>query len=148
MYPELTQFTNWLKCQYSTSSASVHYSSDLALFFSFIKKTPFQIKSQDVDRYIDHALRKKHKASTINRRLSALGTFYYFLAITCEAPPVCPVLPRHRLRKSYPLPRDVGEASIKALFNQMDNSRDKALFQLMLDCGLRVGEVHHLSLDN
>jgi hypothetical protein len=52
MYPELTQFKSWLKCQYSTSSASVHYSSDLALFFSYTKKSPSKITSHDVNRYI------------------------------------------------------------------------------------------------
>jgi site-specific recombinase XerD len=148
MYPELNQFKNWLKCQYSTSSASVHYSSDLALFFSFAKKPPSSITPQDVDYYIAQSLRQEHRPSTINRRLSALRTFYYFLSMNCDAPSVCPVLPRHRLRKSYPLPRDVSDSDIERLFHRIDSSRDKAMLLLMLDCGLRVGEVHHLSLDD
>src|SRR5215216_1072806 len=103
MYPKLTQFKNWLNCQYLNSSASVHYSSDLALFFSYIKKRPSCITPQDVDYYVTNSLRKRHKPSTINRRLSALRTFCYFLSITEDVLTACPVLSRHRLRKSYPL---------------------------------------------
>lgn len=147
MYPELTQFKNWLKCQYSTSSVSVHYISDLTLFFSFIRKSPCAILQQDMDCYIADSLQKEHSHSTINRRLSAIKTFYYFLSITCDTPPVCPVLPRHRLRKSHPLPRDVRDTDIETFFTHIHKPRDRAIFLLMLECGLRVGEVHRLSLD-
>ena len=64
--------------------------------------------------------------------------------MTCELSLVCPVLPRHRLRKSYPLPRDVGDTHIQALFTVIDDPRDRAMFLLMLDCGLRVGTVSNL----
>jgi site-specific recombinase XerD len=148
MYPELTQFKNWLKCQYPKSSVRVHYSSDLALFFSFAKKPPLKLTAADVDRYIANSLRLGHCLSTINRRLSALRTFYYFLSIICDFPSPCPILPRHRLRKSHPLPRAISDSNIDILFAQIDSQRDKAMFLLMLDCGLRVGEVHHLSSDD
>ncbi len=148
MYPELAQFKNWLKCQYSDSSASIHYSSDLALFFSYIKKSPSEITPQDTDRYISHSLRQGHRPSTINRRLSALRTFYYFLSIICDSPVTCPVLPRHRLRKSHPLSRAVSDSDVGTLFDRIASPRDRAMFRLMLDCGLRVGEVQHLSLDD
>jgi site-specific recombinase XerD len=146
MYPELTQFKNWLKCQYPESSVSVHYSSDLALFFSFIKKPPSEITSQDVDRYISYSRKLGHRPSTINRRLSALRTYYYFLSIICDSPSADPILPRHRLRKSRPLLRAVSDSHINTLFAHMESPRDKAMFLLMADCGLRVGEVHHLSI--
>lgn len=148
MYPELTQFKNWLKCQYSTSSVSVHYTSDLTLFFYFIKKVPSAIAPQDVDRYIADSLQKGHSHSTISRRFSAIKTFYYFLSITCDSPPVCPVLPRHRLRKSHPLPRDVKDADAETLLAYINDTRDRAMFLLMLECGFRVGEVHRLSLND
>jgi integrase/recombinase XerD len=148
MYPELPPFKSWLKCQYPNSSASVHYSSDLALFFSFVKKPPARVTYKDVDRYIVYSQQQGHKPSTINRRLSALRTFYYFLAMTCGLPPSCPVLPRHRRRKSYPLPKDMTEREVEILFTSIDQPRDTAMFRLMLDCGLRVREVHSLSLDD
>jgi site-specific recombinase XerD len=148
MYKEISKFKTWLKCQYPTSSASVHYSSDLALFFSFGKKPPAMVTSKDVDRYISHSLQQGNKPASVNRRLSALRTFYYFLSMTLDLPLACPVLPRHRLRKPYPLPRDVDDTKIQDLFRVIVCSRDTTMFLLMLDCGLRVGEVHSLSLDD
>jgi site-specific recombinase XerD len=148
MYPEVVQFKTWLKCQYPHSSASIHYSSDLALFFSFVKKLPAKITSKDVDHYISRSLKEGKKPATINRRLSALRTFYYYLSIIYDVSLACPVLPRHRLRKSYPLPRDVEDTAIQALFKSICSPRDRAMFLLMLECGLRVGEVRLLCLED
>lgn len=60
----------------------------------------------------------------------------------------CPVLPRHRLPKSHPLPRVVSDSSTNTFFAHLESPRDKAMFLLMLECGMRVGEVHHLSMED
>jgi len=148
MHPEIEQFKAWLTCQYPTSSTSVHYTSDLVLFFSFAGKPPVEITTQDIDGFIAHCMQKGHTASTINRRLAALNTFYYFLAMTEDHPPLCPVQPRHFLPKSSPLPRDAQDSDIARLLVASTHPRDKAMLLIMLDCGLRVGEIHTLSLDD
>jgi integrase/recombinase XerD len=148
MQPETTSFSNWLICQYPNSSARKHYLSDLALFLSWTGKPPSEISPQDVDRYIHYCLEKSLSPLTINRRLSSLRLFYYFLRIIQEEPLDCPVQKRHFLRKPHPLPRDVSEERIIALFSAVTGNRDIAMFTLMLECGLRVGEVCALSLDD
>ena len=72
MQTELTQFSNWLTCQYPHSSARKHYLSDLALFFSWARKPPSAISPHNVDAYIQHCLSKGLSPLTINRRLSSL----------------------------------------------------------------------------
>ncbi len=149
MYPELSQFQNWLACQYPRSSVRKHYMSDLALFFSWAEKPPSAITFHEVDAYITHCISKGLSPLTINRRLSSLRTFYYFLSIVNDVSMPCPVIPkRHFLRKPQPLPRDASEEQIKSIFAYVHHSRDKAMFTLMLECGLRVGEVSNLSLDD
>jgi integrase/recombinase XerD len=149
MYPELTQFQNWLACQYPHSSVRKHYKSDLALFFSYADKPPSAIRFQEVDEYIHYCLSKRLSPLTINRRLSSLRTFYYFLSIVNNVSVPCPVIPeRHFLRKPQPLPRDASEEQIRILFAKIHNPRDHAMFTLMLECGLRVGEVHNHSLED
>ena len=148
MHLNLVPFQDWLTCQYPHSSARKHYLSDLALFFSWTGKPPSEISSQDVDRYIHHCLEKRLSPLTINRRLSSLRLFYYFLRIIQEQPVDCPVQKHHYLRKPQPLPRDVSEKEITALFSVISDKRDKAIFTLMLECGLRVGEVRALSLED
>jgi site-specific recombinase XerD len=123
--------------------------SDLVLFFSYAQKPPDSITPHDVELYINLCITKGLSPVTINRRLSALGSFYYFLSIVNDVPVQCPVIPaRHFLRKPQHLPRDAGEEQIKILFAGFHTPRDKALFALMLECGLRVGEVCHLSLED
>jgi site-specific recombinase XerD len=143
----LIPFSDWLTCQYPHSSARKHYLSDLALFFSWAEKPPSEISPQDVDWYIYHCLEKILSPLTINRRLSSLRLFYYFLRIVQQEPLDCPVLKCHFLRKPQPLPRDASEEQITTLFSVVTHRRDKALFTLMLTCGLRVGEVCTLSED-
>ena len=148
MHLDLTSFSDWLTCQYPHSSARKHIISDLALFFSYAGKLPSEISPQDIDWYIHYCLEKTLSPLTINRRLSSLRLFYYFLRIIQEEPLNCPIMKRHFLRKPQPLPRDVSEEQITALFSIITDKRDKAIFTLMLECGLRVGEVCALSLDD
>jgi len=81
MYPELTQFEHRLACQYPHSSVRKLYKSDLTLFFSYAEKPPSVITFHDVDGYIQRCLSKGLSPLTVNRRLSSLRTFYYFLSI-------------------------------------------------------------------
>jgi len=52
MRPELTQFKDWLNCQYPTSNTKKHYLSDLVLFFSWAEKPPSAITPHGVDASI------------------------------------------------------------------------------------------------
>jgi site-specific recombinase XerD len=104
MQIELTQFSNWLTCQYPYSSARKHTMSDLALFFSWAEKPPSAISPDDVDAYIQHCLSKRFSPLTINRRLSSLRLFYYFFTVVNEQPIECPIISKRRfLRKPRPL---------------------------------------------
>ncbi len=104
MQTELTQFSSWLTCQYPHSSARKHTMSDLALFFSWAEKPPSAISPHDVDGYIQHCLSKGLSPLTINRRLSSLRLFYYFLSVVNEEAVECPVISkRHFLCNPHPL---------------------------------------------
>jgi integrase/recombinase XerD len=54
----------------------------------------------------------------------------------------CPVLPkRHYLREPQRLPRPVNEQDLRKFFAAITDTRDLAIFSIMLHCGLRIGEV-------
>ena len=62
---------------------------------------------------------------------------------------VNPVRPkRHFIRQGQRLPRDVQDKDLEQLFAAIESERDRAMFLLMLRCGLRVGEVRNLALDD
>jgi site-specific recombinase XerD len=147
MLPEIESFVSWLRRKSPQSSTAVHYGSDLKLFFAWIGKACLDVKVQDVDAYIEHCQKEGHAIGTINRRLCALRSFYQFLYLHDEHATGNPVIPkRHFIRPGERLPRDVEDKNIKALFEGITNVRDRAMFLLMLRCGLRVGEVRNLSM--
>ncbi len=147
MHVQITHFTRWLRCKHPHTSTHRHYASDLQQFFTWANKAPNKITVSEVDGYIAHAQAQGHAVATINRRLAALSAFYQFLQIYTDEPPTNPVIPRrHRLKPGRRLPRAVSDDALDRLFTVITLPRDKAIFTLMLRCGLRVGEVHRLSL--
>lgn len=147
MLPEIESFASWLRRRSPQASTAVHYGSDLKLFFAWLNKPCTEVKVQDIDAFIEHCQREGRAIGTINRRLCALRSFYQFLTVQDEHAPRNPVIPkRHFIRRGGQLPRDVEDKTLEALFAVIHSPRDRAMFLLMLRCGLRVGEVRNLSL--
>jgi site-specific recombinase XerC len=104
---------------------------------------------QDVDEFIERSQKRGHATATINRRVAALCSFYRYLAMMSDDAPANPVRPRrHFIQLGKRLPRDVKDQDLARLFAVIDSRRDRAMFLLMLRCGLRVGEVRHLSVND
>jgi len=55
---------------------------------------------------------------------------------------------RHFIRQGQRLPRDIEDPLLDSLFSVISDPRDRAMFLLMLRCGMRVGEVRNLSLSD
>jgi site-specific recombinase XerD len=107
---------------------------------------PASVTFHDVDRFVTVQGQHAFKPSTINRRLAAIESLYTFLS--AEDPMlICPVLPhRHGLREPYRLPRPVQADDLAKFFGVIHHVRDRAMFVLMLRCGLRIAEVAALKL--
>lgn len=149
MLPEIDRFNKWLRRRSPHASTALHYTSDLYLFFAWAKKPPNAITLHEVDAFIEHCQQAGHRIATVNRRLAALRAFYHFLEVERDDAPANPVIPRrHFIRQGQRLPRDVEDAHLERLFAVITEPRDRAMFLLMLRCGLRVGEVRNLSLND
>ena len=147
MLPQVQRFSKWLRRKSPHASTPLHYASDLDLFFTWLDKPPDAVTFYDIDLYIEHCQRIGHAIATVNRRLAAIRSFYGFLDSEDQNVLFNPVHPRrHYIRHGQHLPRDVQDADIEQLFAVIHSRRDRAMFLLMLRCGLRVGEVHNLSL--
>jgi site-specific recombinase XerD len=149
MLPAVQHFGKWLRRKNPRSTTQVHYLSDLKLFFTWAAKSPEVITLRDIDAYVEHAQRLGHAVATVNRRLAAIRGFYDFLELVSAESPPNPVLPqRHFIRQGRRLPRDAEDTDVERLFRVISSPRDRAMFLLMVRCGLRVGEVHNLSLND
>jgi site-specific recombinase XerD len=149
MLSEIKQFQKWLRRKAPHSSTYIHYTNDLEQFFAWASKPVAEVTVRDVDAFIEHCQANGHAIATINRRLAALRSFYQFLAMMNEDAPKNPVRPkRHFIRQGKRLPRDVQDNDLERLFAVIESPRDRAIFLLMLRCGLRVGEIRNLSLED
>lgn len=149
MLPEVERFSKWLRRKSPNSSTYVHYTGDVRRFFLFLDKPPDQVSVRDVDRYIEHCQQQNFAIATINRKLASIRSFYHFLSMDTDANLPNPVIPkRHFIRLGRRLPRDAQDAEVDTLLKVIASPRDRAIFLLMLRCGLRVGEVRNLSMED
>lgn len=147
MFSEITRFVNWLRRRNPAADTAKSYQYHLLKFTQIVGDcSPADVTLHDIDAFIEFQAEHGLKSSSINCSLTAIASFYSFLAD--EDPTLeCPVLRhRHWLRDHQRLPRAVPQREVEKLFAAMADSRDRAMFLLMLRTGLRVSEVARLTL--
>ncbi len=106
-----------------------------------------QATTKETDAYMDHLLRDRKKPKTINCHFSCIHAFYEYLIEDEKMTLINPVKKHYRLRLPRPLPKHLRDDQVEALFKEINDTRDRAMFMLMLRCGLRVEEVARLTVD-
>ena len=147
MFTDIERFVNYLRRRNPGADTAKSYRYHLHKFAEIVGDCdPADVTLHDIDDFIAFQADRGLKSSSINRSLTAITSFYQFLAD--EQPTLdCPVLHhRHHLRDHERLPRAVPREEIEKLFAVIRDVRDRAIFLLMLRCGLRVSEVANLRL--
>lgn len=98
--------------------------------------------------YMDYLLGKRLKPKTVNCYLNSVRQFYHYLSEEEEVSIVNPVKKPNIMKLPRGLPKHLNDEHIEILFKNLKGPRDRAMFMIMLRCGLRVEEVAHLSLGN
>ena len=99
-----------------------------------------------VSRYIDHLMEKRKKPKTVNCHVNGIRQFYHYLREDEGMAIINPIRRSHIQKMSRPLPRHLREEQVEDFFKVVKGYRDKAMFMLMLRCGLRVEEVANLTI--
>jgi site-specific recombinase XerD len=99
-----------------------------------------------VSRYIDYLMRKRLAPKTVNCHLNCIRQFYHYLREEEGVAITNPVRKSHTQKMSRPLPRHLRDEQVEDFFKVVKGYRDKAMFMLMLRCGLRVEEVANLTM--
>jgi site-specific recombinase XerD len=105
-----------------------------------------QVTPRTICAYIDSLMARGLKPKTINCHLERIRGFYYYLIEEGSFERPNPVKYSYHLKMPKSLPRNLQEEQIDRLLGSIKNPRDRAIFLLMLRCGLRVSEVATLSL--
>jgi len=101
--------------------------------------------ADDIDAWLHAAHRKGLAPSTVNHLLSVLHRFFAFLQEQGRLPQQPIHWRRHQVLVPQTLPKPMAEEDLIRFFQVVDSLRDRAMFLLMLRCGLRVGEVSALT---
>jgi site-specific recombinase XerD len=123
-----------------------NYLNTLKHFVVWIDVAIEQVTHKKILEYIDTLLDKGLSAKTINCHLDSIRGFYEYLHHEEGVMLPNPVKRGYALRLSRPLPRYLRDEQVAKLFGTITSIRDRAIFMVMLRCGLRVEEVAHLRL--
>jgi site-specific recombinase XerD len=147
MLADIHAFVNWVRRRNPDARTWRDYQYDLKQFVKVVgDQVPSSITFHDIDRFVTSQAEHGCKSATINRRLATLMSFFTFLSDDDSAL-VCPVLPhRHMLKEPQRLPRPIQQDDLGKFFAVIHDARDRAMFVLMLRCGLRIAEVASLQL--
>lgn len=122
-----------------------NYMNVLKHFVVWVNVPLEEVDHEKVLLYIDWLIGKRLKAKTINCHLACVSGFYQYLHHERGMKIKNPVKKGYSLRLPKPLPRYVKDEELKLFFMAVKTRRDRAMFMLMLRCGLRVEEVAHLT---
>src|ERR687883_506656 len=117
----LDRFRLYLERRQFSAHTIASYTLDLRLFFTEVAVPLAQISFREVDQFVEGQHQHGRSWATINRRLNALKHFFDFC---------------------------LDQQQVQQLFTQITHPMDRALFLVMLRCGLRVSEAAQLKLDH
>ena len=131
-----------------SSNTVKNYLNGLKLFVIWLDVPIEETTYRKIIAYMDYLLGKRLKPKTVNCYLNSVCQFYHYLAEEEEVPIVNPVKKPNIMKLPRGLPKHLNDEHIEILFKNLKGPRDRAMFMIMLRCGLRVEEVAHLSLGN
>lgn len=153
----LKRFKRFLQIEKGLSDNSIYaYTYDLKKFGEFLSSKDKDIMSatgDDIKQFLRFEKTKKHNSSrTLARSLAAIRQFYNFISDTMgdvenptnkiETPQIKKSLPDFlTLKEITKLNKSISE-------NDIYEIRDKALFELLYSCGLRISEAVELVIHN
>ncbi len=152
----INQFLNYLRYERNSSPQTIQtYEDSLREFESYLnfRENGLSLREVDADlirEWMESLMDRGNNASTINKKLSALRSFYRFALrrrLVDHDPAHCVVGPK----KSKPLPQFVREGEMDALLDEMGwgdgfaEVRARTILILLYEAGLRRSELTGLN---
>jgi site-specific recombinase XerD len=143
---ELIRYRRALKRKNYSAHTVKSYMNILDHFGRWAPVPLSKVTYKEIGVYVDHLLRKRRRPKTITCHLQTIRLFFDYL-IHEEGIPLMNPVTRISLRLPKPLPRHLKDNQVTGLLAVITDLRDRAMFMLMLRCGLRVQEVADLTAD-
>jgi site-specific recombinase XerD len=141
------RYRRFLKRRNCSAHTVKNYTNILGHFSGWLQIPIEEVTTKETDTYMDYLLRRRKKPKTINCHFGCIHAFYDYLIEDERMSLINPVRKNYRLRLPRPLPKHLRDEQVAALFKEINDTRDRGMFTLMLRCGLRVEEVARLTAD-
>ncbi len=142
----IINYRRYLKRRNDSRHTVKNYMTSLGQFLRWVDVPIEEVTARIILHYIDVLMARGLRPKSINCHLERIRQFYHYLIQEEGLELVNPVKRGYGQRMSKPLPRHLTEEALDMLIRACKTSRDRAMFMLMLRCGLRVAEVAGLSL--
>ncbi|MBI2032475.1 MAG: tyrosine-type recombinase/integrase [Candidatus Levybacteria bacterium] len=147
-----TEFKNFLKEKGHSGSTIVAYVKDIDQLIEFLKdleKHHVQdVKKEDIEAFLGKLSTEGYTPKSISRKINSTRTFYRFLKINeyvTDDPSLLVEHPKYQLAP----PRILTPTEYRALRDAARNdARMSAIIELLLQTGIRIGELTNLRLSD
>jgi site-specific recombinase XerD len=146
MTDAIIRYRRFLKRRNVSPNTVKNYMNGLKHFVLWLDVPIEEATYRKISEYIDYLLSQRLRPKTINCYLNTVCQFYHYLSEEDGIQIVNPVKKPNIMKLPRGLPKHLKDEQVEAFFKNLKGQRDRAMFTLMLRCGLRVEEVAHLSL--
>lgn len=143
---EIARYRRSLKRKNYSAHTVKSYMNILENFSRWLRVPLIEAGRKELGSYVDYLLRKRRSPKTITCHLQTIRLFFDYL-INDEGMTIINPVTKVSIRLPKPLPRHLKDDQVEKFLAVVRDPRDRAMFILMLRCGLRVEEVAHLAVD-
>jgi site-specific recombinase XerD len=139
----IDRYRRFLKRRNFSPHTIKSYMNILSHFTAWLTVPLHETTKSDMGMYTDHLMRKKLTPKTVTCHLQTIRLFFDFLID--EGMKMTNPITRISIRLPKPLPRHLKDSDVERFLAVITDRRDRAMFMVMLRCGLRVEEVSRLT---
>ena len=149
MNEEIAAFQAWLRLDKGLSANTVaSYCRDLAAFQEHFQNRPLAgTRESDILAYLAFCRDRRMKAVTVQRKLSALRSFFRYLQAEAKHDPGAdPTAHIDAPKKDRNLPRTLSLQEVELLLaapetDSLSGKQERTILELLYACGLRISEL-------
>ncbi|HSX40448.1 MAG TPA: tyrosine-type recombinase/integrase [Candidatus Saccharimonadales bacterium] len=146
------EFKNYLKTNKHSSSTIVAYGKDIEQLVSFLtelkKNSLHEVAKEDIEAFLANMSKNGYTPKSISRKINSTRTFYRFLKVNeyvTDDPSLLVAHPKYQLAP----PRILTPTEYRALRDAARNDpRMYAIIEMLLQTGIRIGELANLRLND
>jgi len=139
-------FRRSLKRKNYSSQTVKTYMHIVTHFIQWLAVPLASVTRDAIGAYVDHLQRRQLAPKTITNYLQTVRLFFDY-CINEEGMVMNNPVTKIAIRLPKPLPRHLKDDQVASLLTVIKKVRDRAMFMVMLRCGLRVEEVARLTID-